>query len=73
MIYTYIDDFLPETFCNELYNLFISDSFMWSYYDSVVEKKDVDKTKHFYFVHLFFTENKINSEFFDNVTKLFII
>ena len=64
MIYTYIDDFLPETFCNELYNLFISDSFMWSYYDSVVEKKDVDKTKHFYFVHLFFTENKINSEFF---------
>ena len=64
MIYTYIDDFLPETFCNELYNLFISDSFMWSYFDKVSAN---DKTNHFYFVHTFFIENKIND---DNVVKM---
>ena len=64
MIYTYIDNFLPEDFCNELYKAFTNDSFMWSYFDKVSAN---DKTNHFYFVHTFFIENKIND---DNVVKM---
>ena len=63
MTYTYIDNFLPEDFCDKLYKTFTSNEFTWSYYDSITAG-DEDKTKHFYFVHTFFIENKINSEFF---------
>ena len=46
MIYTYVDNFLPEDFCDELYKTFTSDDFPWCYYDSIT-KSDEDKTKHF--------------------------
>ena len=63
MIYTYVDNFLPEDFCDELYKTFTSDDFHWCYYDSIT-KSDEDKTKQFYFVHTFFLNDKINSSFF---------
>mgnify|MGYP003141787585 CR=1 FL=1 len=62
MIYTSIDNFLPEDLCDNLFSTFTDKSFMWSYYDEIVKK--IDKNKHFYFVHLFFGDNNINSEFF---------
>ena len=58
MIYTYVDNFLPEDFCDELYKTFTSDDFPWCYYDSIT-KSDEDKTKQFYFVHTFFLNDKI--------------
>ena len=61
VIYTYIDNFLPEDFCDYLYKIFTGENFTWLYHD---KSSHEDKTKHFYFVHTFFIEDKISSSFF---------
>jgi ectoine hydroxylase-related dioxygenase (phytanoyl-CoA dioxygenase family) len=77
-----IEDFLPETYINELENTFLSSSFPWYYlphtakssskeYDVDVIDTDFTRDSH-QFAHNFYTENTgSNSSYFELVKPIF--
>ena len=56
-----IENFLKKDDLNNLKNQFFSNTFPWYFQDFKVEKNDGD----FQYTHLFFDNNRINSEYFD--------
>jgi hypothetical protein len=56
-----IENFLKKDDLNNLKNQFLSNTFPWYFQDFKVEKNDGD----FQYTHLFFDNNRINSNYFD--------
>ena len=66
-------DFLPKEEFIKLKNLITSDEFPWYYYDDVtyVSKEKKEIPYYFQFVHLFYHEDKINSDYLQCLKPLF--
>ena len=62
-----IENFLKKDDLNNLKNQFLSNTFPWYFQDFKVEKNDGD----FQYTHLFFNDNKVNSNHF-NLIEPFI-
>lgn len=59
-----IDNFLDSNSFNSVYSILMNDHFPWYYNDHVVFPGD----SHFQFTHVFYTDNKINSEnYYNNI------
>ena len=63
-----INNFLSKSDYTDLKNLFFSDYFPWFFHKNSCAS---DATSQFQFIHAFYGENKINSNFFVKVTNLF--
>jgi hypothetical protein len=65
-----IDNFLDDSSFKSFYNLMMNDMFPWYYNDYVVFPGD----SHFQFTHVFFSNNKINSEnyYYNSIVPLFL-
>lgn len=59
--YKVIDDFLPKAAFEELKRVHLDTHFPWFYIPFVAEEDDNDN---FYFIHRFFYDNKIKSDYF---------
>lgn len=57
---------LPNVVFNIIKNLFFDNYFGWYYQDNVNHKNDA----HFQFCHLFFDNNKINSNYFEHLSPI---
>jgi hypothetical protein len=65
--YTVIDNFLDTDYFNHLKHIIMKDSFPWFFQATVAEhERDTD----FYFTHLIYDENKINSNFYNELAPL---
>ena len=63
-----IDDYLPSEQHTSLKNLMESDNFPWFFNKGKVF--ETDKLFDYQFVHIFYNENKINSNYFDLLNPL---
>ena len=59
--YKVIDDFLPKAAFDELKRIHLDTVFPWYYIDYVADMED---DNYYYFIHRFFYENKIKSDYF---------
>lgn len=62
-----IDNFLSKKDYIDLKNLFFSNYFPWFFHENSCAS---DPTSQFQFIHAFYGENKINSNFFENLRPL---
>ena len=66
-----IDNFLPKEEHEKIYNLMFNESnFPWFYVPDISFKNKHSKSHLFYMVHLFYFNDKPNSDFFDRVSNL---
>ena len=63
-----IDNFLDEEYFNSLKNTYTDPNFPWYFQKGKVNKDDGN----FQFTHLFFTNNKINSDYFASIEPLLL-
>ena len=60
-MYEVVDNFLPQEEFNSIKNILMGNDFPWYYIPSVVDSMDTDN---FYFVHTFFDNLKVNSNYY---------
>jgi hypothetical protein len=57
-----VDNFLEDSSFKSIYDLMMNDNFPWYYNNYVVFPND----NHFQFTHVFFADNKVNSNYYNN-------
>jgi len=63
------DNFVSENLLKEINSLMTNMNFPWYFHDSVTREKD---NKNFYFTHILYSFDKINSRFYKNIVPEFI-
>jgi|TARA_A100001391_G_scaffold201287_1_gene187924 hypothetical protein len=65
-----IEDFLPQDAFTNLQKFVMNNSFPWFYQDFVIDEKD--PLDNIFLAHLFYKDNRPNSEFYDMVCRPFL-
>lgn len=68
-----IDNWLPEQYFNELYNLVFSSSFTWNYNECSVyrSEKELLDVNEYQFTHTLYANSKPRSNYYDQFSQLF--